>query len=387
MRKEIAPGFIATVAALSLLYFGMSYIQPFLQNNAFVPGFIDILVKASEGSVLHRILWFIGDCTEANFYKSTLASIFVVVFGILAFESEKKGKPIMNSLILSGSGMFYPVLIAAFGALIISNLLYFVPGTWTPTFVPFVSSAPVIVLIFGKEPQKLVTSAVLAGLVTYPISDLINKYIGIPLEMPGFCGPALGMAVSTVLLIEICRILPWMKAEENPKVKYLPPQVKEADGHGLFFKRFLADPGELVFWGSPLSTIGLLSGALLSWVLNPSSIVYSSGKFPDMLCGIFITVALAVFMWYPKYKKGGFAFTFAAPVAVGATINSYNISLIGFVCTAVVCAYAIPAIVHFMLEKVEITKRWHPCPIALATIAVVAGVWSLFVTNIPFFMA
>lgn len=385
MRKKVLPAYIATIVCLAIIMLAMNAIQPSLANNAYIPGFLDMLLGGGE-SFFYRFLWFFADPTEAYFFKAPLAAVGVFCFALLADMLERKGKPFMGMRALNGSGMFWPVLTVATLSLIISNLLYYVPGAWAPTFTPFVSSAPSIVLVFGRDWKKIITSAILAGVVTFPVCNFLMVSLA-PLGIPGFCGPAIGMGISTILLIEVCRLLPWMKAPDTqgPVKGYekTPSAPIPMEGNRLFFTRMLADGGEPIFWGSPLSTIGLYLGAILSWVLNPTSIQYASGRLPIFIFGTLFTTATAIFIWYPKYVKEGFVFTFVCAVTTGSVLNTYDVPMITIVLTALVSATLMPAIVHFLLEKVKVTHRWHPCPLALTSLGIVSAIWSLIIMNIP----
>lgn len=389
MRKKIVPAYIATVLAIILLFAAMSSIEPLIESNAYIPGFVDILLKAAEGSFLHRVFWFFGDMTEAYFFKSIFATAGLIIFAVIADSLERKGRPFMGVPALGGSGMFWPVIAAAVIGLIITNIVYFEAGAWTPTFAPFVSTAPTLVLLFGRSPKKIVTSGVLAGFLTYPVSNWLFMNVANPLGIPGFCGVALGMGIVTIICIELCRIIPWMN-EKDPVKETKEPNKEEAgpmEGSKLFYTRMLADPGEPVFWGSPLATVGLYSGAIIGWLLNPNSINYASGRFPVFLFGTLLTAATALFVWYPKYLKSGFAFTFICAVTTGSVLNTYSIPMVTLILTVIVSAAVVPALVHFLLEKIKITQRWHPCPIALICLGLVSGIWSMIIMNVPFLMS
>lgn len=228
----------------------------------------------------------------------------------------------------------------------------------------------------------MLTAAILAGFGTWPLCHL-SQYITTPLGIPGFSGSAVAMGISTLIMIELCRLMPWMKptpVTAPESVPTTPP--KPLEGNALLFRRILGDPGELMFWGGPLTTIGLWMGGILGWLMNPGSIMYGNGRFPMLICAATATTAVAVFVYYPKYVKEGFAFTFTCPVVVGAIVNTYTPTFLGLVLTIAI-AMVVPAIVHFLVEKVPVSRRWHPCPLALISLGLVSGLWSFVLMYLP----
>lgn len=386
MRKRIAGATTLTIVLLVGLYFAMMSLQGIMGGNQFLPSFSDMTTSAADGNILSRMLWFLGDMTECNFYKSVPASIGILLLGIISYLMEKNGKAFLGVKALGGSGKFVQVLCTSLLSLIISNFVYFDIGFkatfWTPTFVPFVSSAASIILVFGMETRKLLTAGILAGFGTWPLCHF-SQYITDPLGLPGFSGSAVAMGISTLIMIELCRLMPWMKPQPASQSTDSPAQPpKPFEGNALFIRRLLGDPGELMFWGTPLTTIGLWIGGILGWIMNPNSIMYATGRFPMLICAATATTAVAIFVYYPKYVKEGFAFTFVCPVVVGAIINTYTPTALGLVLTIAV-AMIVPAIVHFLLEKVSVTQRWHPCPLALIALGLVSGLWSFAMMYIP----
>ena len=274
--------------------------------------------------------------------------------------------------------------------MIITNIIYKGEG-WIPTFAPLASVAPVLVLTFGNKPIRLVTSAVFAGVFTYPVANLFATKIA-GLGLPAFSGVAIAMALVSIIGIEICNLLPWMidkKVEDAGEIKEESIQVnpiQKMSGWNYFYGRLFADPGETVFWGSPLAIIGLYIGAILTWILNPLSINYGSGRFPIFLLGTMLTSATAILLWYPKYYKEGFVFTFTAAVCSGAILNTYAISTVALLVAIVLSSILVPGMVHLILEKVKITRRWHPCPVALFSLGVLSIVISFIFLKIPGFI-
>lgn len=272
--------------------------------------------------------------------------------------------------------------------LAITNSLYTHPG-WSPTFVAYTSMAPSLVLYFGGGWKKVLTSGIISGVTTYPLANFLFLHLSLPLGVAGFTGIALGMGIMVIVMTEICRFLPWMvqpSLTETSEPKNATNPMQEMTSASYYFGRLLSDAGETVFWGTPVAVIGLYSGALLSWVLNPFSLVSGSGRFPIVLLGTTLAIALAVFYWYPRYYQKGYAFTFATVLFSSAILTSYALSPLGFVLTIVVASLVNPFATHFLIDNLSITKRWHPCPTMLLSTGILTGVWSLLLLSLPYLL-
>ena len=387
-RKNIIVSFITTAFFLCLLLFIMKWLTPIVANNNYVPGFIEMIESAGNNEILGRIQWYISDITEATFNGAVIPSIVIIIVGIVVNYYEKKNKVFLGVKILGGSGLFAPVLITSLVGLMISNILYY-RGGWSPTFTAYVSMAPILIQVFGHKPAQAITIAILAGVANFPIPNLIYEKVAVPLNVPGFAGVAIGMAITVVIATELCNFIPWLKKGREEKEKAVAEKTSDAPVEPvsdvkLFFSRLLGDPGEAFNWGTPAIVISLYVSCIVSWLLNPNSVSYASGRFPMILFGGFLTGAVAIFIWFGKYKRDGFAFTFTSVICANSVFNTYDLSIVGIIGTILVSATVVPFIVHYLLEKFEVTKRWHPAPIAHMVVGVVAMLWSLIVINIPF---
>lgn len=398
-RKEVFLPCLISILLAVFLMMGMLAVQPALiaaaESNGILFGFWPTwLENVMAGSVFYRIMWLIGDWTEGAFLKSVPAAIFMLIAALVAFGLEKKKSKYAGTGVGGNCGVFPQLLSAQLLGLVICQLVYgrfFAVAGWIPTFTPMCSVAPALILTFGKEPKKVVTSALLAGLVPFPIAYFIMRCMTDPVGVPGFIAGALGMAIGTIICTEICRMLPWMKkeTEEKPPVDAQAaenceevPAAPATSGTKLLVRRLFADSNELVFWGSSISGLAMYVGATVSWLLNPLHPSYSSGKFPIMMCAHFCSVALAFFLYYPRYKKNGFAFTFPCIVFTAAIVNTYPAVWQIVVPTIIVGAIILPFVVEWILGFIKYDGRWHVCVFALSTIAISCLFWSFFVMNI-----
>ena len=401
-RKEVLLPCLGVIVAAVLLMLGMLAVQPGLiaaaeQNQFLFPFWPSWLEGAMEGSFFYRVMWLLGDMTEAQFLKSVPASLFMFAVALIAFGLEKRKSKYAGTGVGGNCGAFLQIIIAQVLGLVLCQLVYggfFKIAGWIPTFTPMCSVAPALILTFGKDVKKVATSIVMAALVPFPIAYFIMRCMTDPVGLPGFVAGAFGMAIGTVVATELCRLMPWMKKGEDELEK--PPLDAEAastceetpapaapiSGTRLFFRRLFADSNELVFWGSSLAGVAMYVGAAVSWLLNPLHPSYSSGNFPIMLCAQLCTTALAFFLWYPRYKKNGFAFTFPCIVLTAAIVNTYPPVWQIVVPTIIVSAVVLPFMVEWILGFIKYDGRWHVCVFALASIATCCLFWSFFVMNV-----
>ncbi|TMR01598.1 hypothetical protein ETD83_14610, partial [Actinomadura soli] len=158
------------------------------------------------------VLWVLGDTNEAQFYKTSLGGIGLLLFAAAAHYAARRRLRARGFDIAYGTDL-WPWLLAAAGlALLLSNLLWgwtLAPDLWQPTFVPFVSVAPSVVLVYGAGWRVALTAAGLGAVLTTPVSILVVEHFCTPLDLPVVIGNVTGMWVGALLAFLICRGLPW----------------------------------------------------------------------------------------------------------------------------------------------------------------------------------
>lgn len=327
-RKEIAPAFAGTLVCAALLFVAMNALQPLLLENNLIHDFGTMLTGCMEGTPFYKAMWFFADFTEATFIASVPASIFMIIAGFVAAYLERKKSRFAGTGVDGHghifSGMFFATAAAILLGMLVFGELY--PGWtgWIPTFA-VVLTVQVFVIFFGVSPAKLATIVLLGTLITFPIVYVLQIFVVGPLGLPLFVAVSIAVFIVVPLCTALFKLFPWMKIEE-PEA---PAQdAEEAGGNDssptvFFLNRIFGDVGELAIWGSSIATIAMYIGAIIGWVLNPLEPAYGAGNFPLLMASQIAVAALAIFIWYPKWKSEGWAFTFPGIVLVSAVVGSY----------------------------------------------------------------
>ena len=155
-KKEEVPGgtplvgFIGTVIFSIVLYFLLKAV-PKSDMSLFSYG--EIATQAPH-SLYHRFLWFIQDFTNAQFYASVLAGIGLIVGAFIAFGLNSKKSKIGGFTISYVMRLFPWIFAAQILGLFVSvfapgyvHLLETLDAGWIPTFIPFVSTPVIVILI------------------------------------------------------------------------------------------------------------------------------------------------------------------------------------------------------------------------------------------------
>lgn len=117
-----------------------------------LPGYQTWVANAYDtfGSSLR---WFVADTTEAEFFKTALGGVGMIVGAGVAHLAWRRRARWGGFPIAYGSGLFPWVLVAAALGLLGSNIAWGwtiqASGMWQPTFIPFVSVPPAVVLVYG----------------------------------------------------------------------------------------------------------------------------------------------------------------------------------------------------------------------------------------------
>jgi hypothetical protein len=310
--------------------------------------------------------WVIGDTTEAEFYKSALGGIGMLAGGCIAHVLWRRRSRVAGFAISYGTGLFVWLLLAAWSSLLLSNLVWgwsITPTTWQPTFVPFVSVAPSVVLVYGRGLRIAATASILGALLTTPVSILVVHYFCIPLSLPSVIGNVTGMWVGALIAFAVCRRLPWMRipAVEAPSSADAEPAAPPPPFQGPVWvvRRVLADFTEAQFYGNELASAGLILGTLLEFQLNPASPVYGTLLLPGILTAQVITATLAVLLYRKQWATAGWYPTFVPVVSVApAVVLTFGVSPLTVVVGAVIGALAAPPIAAWISRRLP--SDFHP---------------------------
>lgn len=382
-RKKVLPAFLVVVISAIVLYFIMNAIQPYLIENAFIFDFLSMMFGCMEGSFFYKVMWFFADLTEGTFLASIPGSIIMVIMAFVAASLERKKSPHAGTGVDGNGHIFTKVFICAIVTLFLGQVLYgrFFHYGWIPTFAA-VLSVQIFVIFFGTTIPKLITSTLVGTVLTFPICLLIMNYFTAPLGLPLFVSVAFGLVITVPLCSAIFHMIPWMMKQDpaqvqDPEAAQSPAPVMSESK--FFVHRVFGDIGELVIWGSSLATIGMYVGAIISWILNPLHPCYAAGNFPLVMCAQICTAALAVFIWYPKWKKEGWAFTFASVVFVSAILSTYSNAWQVVIPTIIVGAIPFAPLVDWLLKTVKYKGWMHVIFYIQVCIGIVCTLWSFVV--------
>ncbi|BBX06895.1 hypothetical protein MAIC_16980 [Mycolicibacterium aichiense] len=304
----------------------------------------------SYSDVATWFAWVLGDTTEPGYAHSALAGAMMLLGGYLAQQAFKLRKRWMGFPVASGTGLFgWAVGSGALG-LILSNAAWgwtiAVSGMWQPTFVPFASVPPAVVLVYGGRRSVALTGAVLGAALSTPIALLAVNFGCRPLGLPPVVGATTGMAISALMTFALCRHLPWMRV---PTV--VVPRCSAGSPHHFvdttrqgplwLSRRVLADFTDAQFIGNEWASAGLLAGTVISYLLNPAMASNVGVLLPELLTSQALTAAVAVALWHRQWATYGWYPTFVpvvsiAPATVLASHGSVQAIVVGAVLGAVI---------------------------------------------------
>ena len=346
---------LALAGAVALAAWGLTALAPSLPSV--LPDYADWIDGYYRiGSFLR---WLLADGTESPYAKTALSGVGMIGAAWLVHLAQRRrpGGRWQGFALSYGTGLWPWVAGSALLGLLASNLIWgwTVPftGAWQPTFVPFVSVPPAIVLIYGAGWAVALTGAAFGALLATPVALLVVDHVSNPLGLPGVVGATTGMWVGALLAFLLCRHLPWMPRplsareplEDAPEAPTAPEAAtaptQERRGPAWVARRMLADFSEAQFYGNEWAGAGLLLGTLLAYLLNPQ-LPASDGLWPQVLAAQALTAALSVVLWRSKWKDGWYP-SFVSVVSVApATALAYGGSVQSIVAGAVLGAVICP---------------------------------------------
>jgi MFS transporter, ENTS family, enterobactin (siderophore) exporter len=322
--------------------------------------------------------WLLSATTEPNFYTSALSGLGLLVGGVFAHGLSRARRKAHGHILACGSGLWPAVVASALLGLLISNAVWgwtlSRSGMWQPTFVPFVSVSPTVVLVYGAGWRQVLTGAALGGVLTTPFSLLGTNYLCAPLGLPLVVGVTAGMAVGALAAFWLCRALPWLtpvpRSHDDADPPVNPPPTL---GAAWVLRRALADFSEAQFFGNEWASAGLILGAIAAYLLNPKLPVYGSGLFPQVLLAQLVTVAAALALWRGRWARGPFYPTFVPIVSVApAAVLAYGGSLQSIMTAGILGAVVAPPLAHVIAGRLP--ADFHPFIGNVASMAISTAV-------------
>ncbi|MBM3106843.1 hypothetical protein IIE18_17070 [Pseudomonas sp. V1] len=148
--------------------------------------------------ILRRVL---ADFSEAPFFGNELASLGLILGALLAYWVSPSGPAYGSHLLLE---MLAGQALASFVGVLFWRGQWRRLG-WYPTYIPIVSVVPAAVLMLGGGWQVIVLSATLGALMAPPLASAISRRL--PSYMHGYIGNVLSMAICTLVIIPIIRLV------------------------------------------------------------------------------------------------------------------------------------------------------------------------------------
>ena len=220
---------------------------------------------------------------------------------------------------------------------------------------------------------------------------MLQIFVVSPLGLPLFIAVSVAVAIVVPLLSAVFRLMPWMKiekpeekpAEEAPAEEALAEKPAQSPT-AFFLNRVFGDVGELAIWGSSIATVAMYVGAIIGWVLNPLEPAYGAGNLPLLIASQIAVAALAVFVYYPKWKKEGWAFTFPGIVLVSAVVGSYAATgtasdIVVAVLTVIVGGVLFAPLVEWVMKLFHYKGNYHVIALIQVSIFTVCIIWSFIV--------
>lgn len=387
-RKEVLPGFIAIITLAVIVYIAMELSAEKIADNQFIYSFGDLIGRNIEGGPMGGFLWFLTDLTEGCFTVSVLGTVFMCIVVPFTAILEKKKSPMAGTGVDGNGRNFSAMFIAAFVSILLSQIIYG-RGEWfekygfIPTFSALLVSQTMITC-YGKSLKKVITSIIIGAVVPFPICFILMAYVTIPLGLPGFISVSLGLIITIPIVHKIVMLLPWMKEKEN-----IPEAVSETDDvsapykpNSFFIHRVFGDVGELVIWGSSWSIIAMYIGSIITWILNPNHPVYGANNLSTLIFCQICTGALSVFIYYPSWKKDGWAFTFPGIVFISAIVNTYINSWLVIIPSMLIGAIVFPPLVQRILKVFKYDGSYPAIGLIQLSISLICIPWSLIVLHI-----
>ncbi|MGF7057816.1 hypothetical protein [Brassicibacter mesophilus] len=320
-------GFIYTL----IIGFGLYFVLNSFKNVGNWFPYSKVVEKAGEGDILYKFVWFLMNFTEAQFYAGVLASLGIILGGLVAWRLSLKRSKFAGFEICYGSANMWPWVFASqvislgIAIFVLNFTNFFSSGeyTWLPTFITVVGVPPSMMLMYGPSYRALFTSSILGGTLSFPVAFWIMTNIMPVLEVPGVVSNVLTMAITGIIIGQICKVLPWMKkkpvkAIEGTKVSVSKEeQLSQMSKPSWFVRRVLADFSEAQFYGNEVAGIFVIIGVSLEWLINSGHGAYAAGVIPAIILSQFIGAGIGVLLYFNKYFESGWYATYVPVVSVG----------------------------------------------------------------------
>ncbi|GAA1553517.1 hypothetical protein GCM10009789_03760 [Kribbella sancticallisti] len=309
--------------------------------------------------------WLVGSISEPQFYAVAPAGALLLVGGMMGHVAHRRSWRWQGFVQACGTGLWPWATGTALVSLLLGNIVWgwtLAPGSWQPLFVPLVSVAPAIVVLYGPGWRVGLSAASLGALLTPPASILAVERISAPLDLPPVVGATTGMWLGAIAAFWLCGRLSWMPAPGAWRARPQHGPAPATDGgHSLLWasRRALADFSEAQFSGNEWASAMLILGAVVAHLISPSSTSYGSGLFYAVLAGQVLTAVAGVVIWRTRWRKHGFYPTFVPVVSVApATVLAFGGTFQSIVVGALAGALIAPPVAAAISARMP--KTFHP---------------------------
>jgi hypothetical protein len=306
--------------------------------------------------------WLIESISEPQFYTVAPAGALLLAGGLAGHVAYRRSWRWPGFVQACGTGLWPWAAGSALVGLLLGNLAWgwtLAPGSWQPLFVPLVSVAPAIVVLYGPGWRVGLSAAVLGALLTPPIAILTVEHVWGPLDLPPVVGATTGMWLGAIIAFWLCGRLPWMP--DSGAWRTRPDPAPARHGHAMLWvpRRALADFSEAQFFGNEWASAALILGAVVAHLIDPSSTSYGSGLFPAVLAGQVLTAVAGVVIWRKRWRTRGFYPTFVPVVSVApATVLTFGGTWQSIVVGALAGALIAPPVAAAISARLPAT--FHP---------------------------
>lgn len=381
-------GFIVTLAIGFLIYFVFANIKmstTWLDYNT--------IVENAGNNALYKLIWYIMNFTEAQFYAGVFASLGIILGGFVAWRLDVKGSNKAGFPVSYGSNVwpwvFGSQILSLFLAVFVLNYTrFFNEGyTWLPTFITVVGIPPAIMLLYGPSISALLTGSILGGIMGFPVAFWISENIIPVLKVPGVVSNVFTMAITGILVCGICKALPWMKKIPARPIKRIIKSeeevLKEMEKPSWFVRRVFADFSEAQFYGNEIAGLFVILGVILDWVLNMNHGAYGSGAIPAIILSQFVGSSVGVFLYFDKYVEKGWYGTYVPVVSVGpACVLMFGASIKVAVLAGVLGGIIGPPMAEYFCDRLP--EGYHPTIGNVTSMGITTIVVSMILKVLPF---
>lgn len=383
-RAKMIPALVAIWVISIAAMLAMQAIEPSLwaRTEQFLPGY-EIWLAGAYDEPFGKLLYVLANWTECHGLMCWLAGLVMVGSGIVvhAYLRKNKDKEGIKMYPPAGPGGGYLGMIASgFVGLLIANLVWgfrfdLASGvTYIAVFIVCCAVPQAITLTYGNNWKVWLTAGAICGLLQYPFEEISLKLAGF-LHIPPLVLFTTFVVLGTgFICVEIFKVCPWVKEYvKNPESRQMTPYVKTDCApkatSGWLVRRTLADWTEIMFFGNEWIGLATILALILSWFLNPWSVVYGSPNLlPGMLFGSILAGSLSLFIYEPKYEEKGFYNTFCTVSAMLITFLFFGMAQIPaatslplIIVSAVIMAFLVPLVTNACASWLfsKLSKRYE----------------------------